>query len=62
MSGFKVGDRVEMPGVPVVVTVLEVKTGGCGHPGCDREEFRFADPESGEDDWMHSDEFRLASS
>lgn len=61
MSKFKTGDRVEMPGVPFVVTVLEIRDGGCGDEGCDRETFRFADPQSGEDDWMHSDEFRLAT-
>lgn len=59
MSKFQVGDRVQMPGVPFVVTVLEIGTcedeGGCefGPP----ELFRFKDPESGEDDWMHSYDF-----
>lgn len=56
---FKVGQRVRMPGVPFVLDVLEVRD-GCGDEGCDRQSFRFKDPETGEDDWMHSDEFELA--
>lgn len=58
MNQFNVDDYVEMPGVPLVVSVLELGT--CPDPGCDRPTFRFADPATGEDDWMHQDdEFRL---
>ncbi len=58
MSKFEIGDKVQMPGVPFVVEVLEF--GDCEEGGdCDAggETFRFKDPESGEDDWMHSEEF-----
>lgn len=53
---FVVGDRVEMPGVPFVVTVLEVGT--CDGDCCTEPTFRFSDPESKEDDWAHVNEFR----
>lgn len=53
---FKVGDRVEMPGVPFIVTVEAL--GECADASCtDRTTFRFKDPESGEWDWMHCSEF-----
>jgi hypothetical protein len=62
MSKFQIGDRVRMPGVPFVVTVEEI--GRCEDgDDCDLggETFRFADPESGENDWMHSAEFEKVS-
>lgn len=63
MSKFQVGDIVQMPGVPFRLTVLEI--GVCND---EREEptlscplgsevFRFKDPVTGENDWMHSSEF-----
>lgn len=58
MPKFQIGDRVQMPGVPFIVEVLEF--GVCEDFekfGCHPETFRFQDPESGEDDWMHTDEF-----
>lgn len=59
MSKLQVGDRVQMPGVPFVVEVLEL--GVCDDPDChfdgSVETFRVKDPQSGEDDWMHSAEF-----
>jgi len=55
MAEFNVGDKVTMPGVPIVVEVLGFE--GCGEDGCEREAFRFQDPETGEDDRMHCDEF-----
>lgn len=60
MAKFNVGDRVQMPGVPFVVKVLEL--GQCDDaPGCDLgdETFRFADPQTGADDWMHTSDFEL---
>lgn len=56
MSKFQIGDKVQMPGTPFVVEVLEIgDCDDCG-PG---ELFRLKDPESGEDDWMHTEEFEL---
>lgn len=56
MSKFEVGDRVQMPGVPIVVEVLEVKR--CDMEGCpEGDVFRFEDPSGLGDDWMHVDEF-----
>lgn len=59
MARFEVGDKVQMPGVPFVVEVLEIGTcedaPDCGLGG---ETFRFRDPEDPDaDDWMHSSEF-----
>lgn len=59
MSKFNVGDKVQMPGVPFVVEVLEIGT--CDDARCeDRETFRFKDPGGLGDDWMHTAEFELA--
>lgn len=58
MAKFKVGDLVQMPGVPITVEVLEV--GVCDDSDCHDgpvETFRFKDPGSGENDWMHANEF-----
>lgn len=56
MIEFQVGDKVKMPGVPFVVEVLEIRD--CGKDDCTRPgTFRFKDPETGENDWMHCDEF-----
>lgn len=60
MSKFKPGDRVQMPGVPMVVTVIDVLP-GCEDDGCDRETFTFEDPTGQGVDSMHSDEFELVS-
>jgi hypothetical protein len=61
---FKVGDKVQMVGVPFVVEVLEIGTcddmssdNGCEFGG---ETFRFKDPGGLGDDWMHSAEFEIA--
>jgi hypothetical protein len=58
MSKFEVGDKVQMPGVPFVVEVLEIGTcedgSDCGLGG---ETFRLKDPGGLGDDWMHSSEF-----
>jgi hypothetical protein len=57
MAKFKIGDKVQMPGVPFVVEVLEIGTCEDG-PDCDLgETFRFKDPGGLGDDWMHSSEF-----
>lgn len=58
MAKFEVGDQVRMPGVPFVVTVLEIGTCQDG-PGCPLgpETFRFSDPGGLGDDWMHVSEF-----
>lgn len=62
MSKFKVGDKVQMPGVPMVVEVLDIEEcedgGGCDLGG---ELFKFNDPGGMGEDWMHSSEFELAS-
>jgi hypothetical protein len=55
VAEFNVGDKVTMPGVPIVVEVLGFE--GCDDEGCEREVFRFYDPETGVDDTMHCDEF-----
>lgn len=57
MAKFEVGDRVQMPGVPFTVEVLEI--GACEDDPCDLggETFRFKDPGGLGDDWMHSSEF-----
>jgi hypothetical protein len=57
MTTFKEGDIVAMPGVPFVVKVLETRT--CEEPGCDLQTFRYVDPETGDDDWIHSNMFEL---
>lgn len=50
---FDVGDKVKMPGISVVVEALELTNcQDCGAPS-----FRFKDPETGEDDFMHKSEF-----
>jgi hypothetical protein len=57
MSKFKVGDIVQMPGIPFVVEVLELDV--CEDVPCSLggEIFRFTDPGGQGDDWMHSSEF-----
>ena len=62
MSLFEVGEKVHMPGLPLVVEVLEVGP-ACQEclavaPG-DHPVFRFTDPVTGVDDWMHCAEFQL---
>ena len=57
MSRFEIGDKVQMPGVPFVVEVLEI--GVCEDQPCHLggETFRFKDPGGLGDDWSHSSEF-----
>ncbi|MEU4558387.1 hypothetical protein AB0F72_08355 [Actinoplanes sp. NPDC023936] len=58
MAKFEIGDQVRMTDVHLVVEVLE--NGTCEDYRrfkCWPETFRFKDPESGEDDWAHTDEF-----
>lgn len=57
---FNVGDKVQMPGVPIPpVEVLELgECSDCDPCDLGGQVFRFKDPNSGEDDWMHSSEFR----
>jgi hypothetical protein len=58
VAKFEIGDRVYTPSVPFEVEVLELDT--CKDvwvSECCGEMFRFKDPETGEDDWMHTDEF-----
>jgi hypothetical protein len=62
MAKFKIGDRVQMSGVPFVVEVLEIgecEEGSTGDNTCDMggETFRFKDPGGQGDDWAHSAEF-----
>lgn len=58
MSKFQVGDKVQMPGVPFVVEVLEI--GVCDDCESRGETFRFKDPGGQGDDWAHADEFEKA--
>jgi hypothetical protein len=59
VSKFEVGDRVQMPGIPIPpVEVLELAH--CEEEGCefgDGEIFRCKDPGGLGDDWMHTSEF-----
>jgi len=57
MSKFEIGDRVQMPGIPLAVEVLEFGTCEDGDD-CDMgsDTFRFEDP-SGGDDWAHTSDF-----
>jgi len=62
VAKFEIGDKVQMPGVPMVVKVLEI--GACDDgDGCPlgTETFRFKDPGGMGDDWMHSSEFEKVS-
>lgn len=57
MPKFEVGDKVQMPGVPFIVEVLEIGVCEDGATcGLGEETFRFKDPATGDDDWMHADE------
>jgi hypothetical protein len=60
MGKFEIGDRVQMPGVPFVVEVLEF--GPCGDDDCHEQTFRFKDPGGAGDDWAHVSEFEKAAS
>lgn len=61
MSKFEIGDKVQMPGVPVAVEVLEFGT--CNDADCNTglQTFRFKDPGGQGDDWAHVSEFEKAS-
>lgn len=49
---IEVGDKVQMPGVPFVLAVLEL--GECDEADCPAPAvFRFVDPE-GNEDWLHA--------
>ncbi len=55
---FQIGDRVQMPGVPVVVTVTglgKCEDGETCQLGADT--FSFQDPTGLGEDWMHVSEF-----
>jgi len=57
----QIGDKLQMPGVPFVVEVLEVKP--CDEVPCPLgggDLFRFADPGGLGDDWAHVSEFEAA--
>lgn len=58
MPKFEVGDRVQMPGIPLTVEVLEL---GVCEDGDDcemgSETFRFKDPAGNGDDWPHTGDF-----
>jgi len=58
VAKFVIGDKVQMPGVPIVVEVLEIGTCEDGED-CDlgSETFRFDDPGGLGADWMHVSEF-----
>ncbi len=58
MAKFEIGDKVRMPGVPIVVEVLEFGTCEDGDE-CEfgGETFRFSDPGGLGDDWSHTAEF-----
>lgn len=64
MSKFEVGDRVQMPGIPLTVEVLELGVcedaddwDDCGGG----ELFRFKDPGGNGDDWAHTGDFEKVS-
>jgi len=57
MGKFKVGDEVQMYGIPVPIKVKDI--GVCDLPYCTEETVGFDDPESGERDWVHASEFEL---
>lgn len=61
MAKFKVGDMVQMPGVPFVVEALEI--GVCEDQPCDLggETFRFKDPGRQGDDWGNAARFEQAA-
>ena len=61
MPKFEVGDKVQMPGVPVTVEVLEIGVCEDGE-SCPlgAETFRFNDPGGLGADWMHTSEFEKA--
>jgi len=59
VSKFKIGDKVQMPDVPIAVTVTGL--GQCEDgPECPMGEatFSFQDPGGMGEDWMHQSEFR----
>ena len=58
MSTFQVGDLAAHKQAPFTVRVIDVTK--CDDDGCDRELIVFADPETGEEDAAHADEFRKA--
>lgn len=56
----KIGDKLRMPGVPIVVEVLEIKP--CDEHPCPLgggDLFRFTDPGGLGDDWAHVSEFEV---
>jgi hypothetical protein len=58
MAKFEIGDKVQMPGIPFVVTVLEIGTCEEGE-NCPfgLETFRFQDPDGHGNDWAHTSKF-----
>lgn len=55
MSNFQVGDRATFKNTPFTVTVTEVSV--CEDENCCREVIAFVDPETGEEDTAHAEEF-----
>lgn len=55
MNTFRIGDRVTCIGTPYSVEVLEL--GVCDHVDCGGDTFRFKDPETGDNDWVHAHGF-----
>lgn len=60
MSKFSIGDKVQMAGVPIVVTVTGLGTCDDGDDcPLGTETFSFQDPGGLGEDWMHASEFEL---
>jgi len=62
MAKFNVGDKVAMPGIPVVVERCSRSAPATTDPAArwGEETFRFTDPGGLGDDWMHTSEFEKA--
>jgi urease alpha subunit len=62
MSKFEIGDKVRLADTSFSFTVEVLGFDQCDEDDCvfGGELFRFKDPVSGEDDWMHSTEFEKA--
>lgn len=61
MPKFEIGDKVQMPGVPIPVVVEAFGTCDDG-PACPfgEETFSFQDPGGLGTDWMHTGQFEKA--
>lgn len=58
VTNFKIGDLIAHKHAPITVQITSVEK--CDDDGCVRDVVVFADPETGEEDAAHADEFRLA--